>query len=199
MADQGNSWANPGPAGLVALAMACFTFFALFTGKVDGTALPLLGIWLIGGFVVQVIVAIIELKEGATLGGNVFLFFSAFFMLVTGLECLFKFWMGTKGIALDGRMDGWAWLALSIALLLWSPGYFKSPLAMILCVLSLDIAVPIVALKDLTIIPPAIGAPLSGIFLLLAGIFGLYMASGIILNTTFGKQVLPLGSPWIKG
>jgi succinate-acetate transporter protein len=199
MADHGNGWANPGPAGLVALAMACFTFFALFTGKVDGTALPLLGIWLIGGFAIQVIVGIIELKEGSILGGNVFLFFSAFFMLVTGLECLFKFWMGTKGITLDARMDGWAWLALAIALIFWTPGYFKSPLAMILCVLSLDIAVPVIALKDLTIIPAAIGAPLAGIFLLLGGIFGLYMAAGTILNTTFGKQVLPLGSPWIKG
>ena len=199
MADHGNGWANPGPAGLVALAMACFTFFALFTGRVDGTALPLLGIWLLGGFVIQVIVAIIELKEGAILGGNVFLFFSAFFMLVTGLECLFKFWMGTKGITLDARMDGWAWLTLAIALILWSPGYFKSPLAMILCVLSLDIAVPVVALKDLTIIPGAIGAPLAGIFLLLAGIFGLYMAAGTVLNTALGKQALPLGSPWIKG
>jgi succinate-acetate transporter protein len=120
-------------------------------------------------------------------------------MLVTGLECLFKFWMGTKGITLDSRMDGWAWLALAIALVFWSPGYFKAPLAMILCVLSLDIAVPVVALKDLTIIPAAIGAPLAGLFLLLAGIFGLYMTAGTILNTTYGKQILPLGSPWVKG
>lgn len=198
MADHGNGWANPGPAGLVALAMACFTFFALFTGRVEGTALPLLGIWLIGGFVVQVIVAVIEIKEGSILGGNVFLFFSAFFMLATGLECLFKFWMGTKGITLDARIDGWAWLALAIALVLWSPGYFKAPLAMILCVLSLDIAVPVVALKDLAVIPGTIGAPLAGTFLLLAGIFGLYMGAGTILNTALGKQVLPLGSPWIK-
>ena len=28
-------WANPTPAGLVALAVACFGFFALLSGKVE--------------------------------------------------------------------------------------------------------------------------------------------------------------------
>jgi len=58
-----SSWANPAPAGLVALAVACFTFYAILTGKVDGTAAPLLGCWIIGGFVVQLIVGLIELME----------------------------------------------------------------------------------------------------------------------------------------
>lgn len=198
MADHGNGWANPGPAGLVALAMACFTFFALYTGKVDGTALPLLGIWLLGGFAVQIVVAIIELKEGAIVGGNVFLFFSAFFMLVTGLECLYKFWAASKGITLDARIDGWAWSALAISLLLWTPAYFKSPLVMSLAVLSLDVAVPVVALKDIGILNPVVWGPIAGYFLLIAGIFGLYMAAGTVLNTAFGKQILPLGAPIIK-
>lgn len=198
MAEHGSGWANPGPAGLVALAMACFTFFALFTGKIEGSALPLLGIWLIGGFVVQVIVAVIELKEGAIVGGNVFLFFSAFFMLVTGLECLFKFWASTKGVAVDARIDGWAWTVLAVSLLLWTPAYFKSPLVMSLLVLALDIAVPVVALKDLGVIDPVIGSAIAGWFLLIGGIFGIYMAAGTVLNTAFGKQVLPLGAPIIK-
>lgn len=191
-------WANPGPAGLVALAMACFTFYALFTGKVEGSAVPLLGIWLIGGFVVQIIVAIIELNEGTTVGGNVFLFFSAFFMLVTGLECLFKFWAATKGITLDARIDGWAWLVLSISLVLWTPAYFKSPLVMSILVLALDVAVVVIALKDIGILNPAAWNPIAAIFLLIGGICGIYMAAGTILNTAFGKQVLPLGAPIIK-
>ena len=142
--------------------------------------------------------AIIELKEGATLGGNVFLFFSAFFMLVTGLELLFKFWMATKGIALDARIDGWAWLVLAVSLILWTPGYFKSPLVMTLLVLALDVALPLIALKDMGIMNPATAAPIIGIALLIGGSFGIYMAAGTILNTVFGRQVLPLGTPIIK-
>jgi hypothetical protein len=95
---QNMGWANPTPAGLVALAIACFGFFALLTGLVTPAASPLLGCWLLGGFVVQVVVGIIDLKGGNTTGGNTFIFFSAFFMLVSGGEMIFKFFMANSKI-----------------------------------------------------------------------------------------------------
>jgi|GEM_PF-5103005 len=39
--NQLNAWANPAPAGLVALAVSCFCFFALFTNQVTDAAKPL--------------------------------------------------------------------------------------------------------------------------------------------------------------
>jgi len=189
--------ANPGPAGLVALAMACFTFFAVHTGQVEGSCIPLLGIWLIGGFVVQVITGIMELQHGNVLGGNIFTFFSAFFMLVTGVELIFKFFAGLNGWQIDTRIDGWAWLVLAIALLTWTPGYFKAPLSLLGVVLALDIAVPLVALMDLHWLPHSRQA-VSGPALLIAGIFGLYTAAAVVLNTVFERTVLPTGSPLIK-
>ncbi|MGI6488489.1 MAG: hypothetical protein GX964_02660 [Syntrophomonadaceae bacterium] len=197
MSGHGGGWANPAPAGLVALAMACFTFFALMTGKVDGTAIPLLGIWFLGGFVVQVIVGVMELLEGNTTGGNVFTFFSAFFMLVTGLELIFKYLAMQFGWALDARIDGWAWLPLAIALLLWTPAYFKGPLSMLLAVLALDVAVPIIAFKDMGVLGASWG-PVAGVALLIGGILGLYTASAIVLNTAYEKPVLPTGGPLVK-
>jgi len=190
-------WANPAPAGLVALAVACFTFYALLTGKVEHSAIPLLGCWLIGGFVVQVIVAIIEVLEGNTTGGNVFTFFSAFFMLTGGLEFFVKYASSLNGWAIDARIDGWAWLVLATVLLIWTPAYFKGSLAMSLVVLALDVACPIVALTDLQILSKAY-APIAGNFLLIAGIIGIYVSSAIVLNTAFGKTILPLGNPIIK-
>ncbi|MGE5398365.1 MAG: acetate uptake transporter family protein, partial [Chitinophagales bacterium] len=154
--------------------------------------------WLIGGFVVQIIVAIIELKEGNTVGGNVFLFFSAFFMLVSGLEMLMKWWCIQHNIAFDARLDGWAWMTLAISLILWTPGYMAGPLSMCLAVFALDPAVLIVALKDLGVLSASWG-PAAGVLLLIGGIFGLYTAAAIVLNTRFGKTVLPMGPPLIKG
>ncbi len=58
-----HEWANPAPAGLLALAMACFTFFALLSGKVEYLTIPLLGCWLIGGFVIQIMLGILELRK----------------------------------------------------------------------------------------------------------------------------------------
>ena len=92
MSNHQASWTSAGPAGLVALAVACFVFFALLTGRVEHSAIPIMGLWLIGGFVIQLVTALLELREGNMLGGNVFTFFSAFFMLVTGVEMLFRFW-----------------------------------------------------------------------------------------------------------
>lgn len=193
----GHGPANPGPAGLVALAMACFTFFAVHTNQVEGSAIVLLGIWLIGGFVVQVITGIMELQHGNILGGNIFTFFSAFFMLVTGLELIFKYFAGVYGWAFDGKIDGWAWLALAIALLTWTPGYFKSPLSLFGVVLALDVAVPVIALMDLHVLPHSLHA-VSGPALLIAGIFGLYTAAAVVLNTVYGRTIIPTGSPLIK-
>jgi succinate-acetate transporter protein len=192
-----HGWANPSPAGLVALAMACFTFFALLTGKVEHTAIPLLGCWLIGGFVVQLIVGLIELREGNSTGGNVFAFFAAFFMLVGGLEFMVKYFAAIHGWPLDARIDGWAWLTLAIALITWTPAYFKAPLFLCLAVVCLDVAVPIICLMDLQVLAPT-AAPIAGYFLAVTAILGLYIAAAIITNTAYNRQVIPMPGPIVK-
>jgi succinate-acetate transporter protein len=90
---QEHSFATPGPAGLAALAVACFGFGAVFLGLVKPGGLPLLAAWLFGGCLVQYTTAVMELKDHNILGGNVFMFFSAFFMLGAALSVLSKFFM----------------------------------------------------------------------------------------------------------
>jgi uncharacterized protein len=87
-----HSFATPGPAGLGALAVACFGFGAVFLGKVDLSGFPLLAAWLIGGCLVQYTTAVMELKDHNLTGGNVFLFFSAFFMLAAALSVFAKWY-----------------------------------------------------------------------------------------------------------
>jgi uncharacterized protein len=195
--NQIKEWSNPTPAGLVALAVACFGFFALLSGNVKPDAMPLLGCWLLGGFVVQVIVGIVDLKGGNTTGGNTFLFFSAFFMLVSGMEMIFKFNMMTNKIAFDGRMDGWAWLALTFVMYLWTPAYFKASFFLTLIVLALDVALPFLAFMDMGLLSGSF-KPIPAYALLAAGICGIYLASATIVNTAFGKKVYPMPGPIIK-
>ena len=190
-------WSNPTPAGLVALAIACFCFFALLSGRVTGGALPLLGCWLLGGFVVQFTVALVDLKGGNTTGGNTFLFFSAFFMLVGGLEMILKFNAVTNGIVLDAHIDGWAWLVLTLVLYMWTPAFFKTPLVLTLIILALDVALPFIALMDLGILPKTYSV-IPAWSLLMAGIFGIYLSAAIVVNTAFGRQIYPSPGPIIK-
>lgn len=199
MSSEQGGWGNPGPAGLTALAIACFTFYAVLCGKVPHAALPFLACWLIGGFVVQLIVGIIELREGAVLGGNVFVVFCAFFMLTGALEFLVL----TQGKADPAGMalDGYAWLVLLITLVLWTFSYLKtSPAALGLTVILLDIAVLFVTIEKLGMFGDfaATAGYYGGLFLLFTGIAGMYVAAGIQLNSAFGKTILPLGKPIIK-
>jgi len=190
-------WANPTPAALVALALICFCFFALLTGRISHEATPLLAIWLACSFIVQIISAILDLKDGNISGGNVFLFFSCFFMLASGLEMFLKFYMGHAGIILDPRIDGWAWLALTFVLWLWTPAFFKAPLFLTFIVFGVDIAAPVISFMDLGLIPKTSGA-IAGWALLIAGSIAIYLCSAMVVNGVFGRKLYPLPGPIIK-
>lgn len=182
-------WANPTPAGLVALAVACFCFFALLSGRVDHSALPLVGCWLLGGFVVQFTAAVIDLRMNNNAGGNTFLFFAAFFMLVGGLEMIMKYTLGANGMAFDATVDGYAWIVLTLSLLLWTPAFFRTALMPI--IIMLDLSLPFITLLDLGILDKTFKViPAYG--LLLAGTYAIYLAAAMVVNATLGKTLYPI-------
>lgn len=116
MQNENQAWANPMPAGLTALTIAVFIFYGMFTGKVTGSAIAIGGIWLICGFFVQIVVGIIELKEGSVVGGNTFTWFSGYFMLATGLVWIFEYFAAINGWKFDSHITGYTWLAITIIL-----------------------------------------------------------------------------------
>jgi len=201
MSGHGSGWANPAPAGLVALGVAGLTFYALLSGSVSAGALPLLGCWLMGGALVQFTVGVIELKEGALVGGNVFLFFSGFFMLAGALEMFVKYFAAAYKfpIPLDAHIDGYAWIILSIALIFLTPVYMKSSnTVMGLILILLTPAAILVALMDGGWIGATPWKPIAAYLLGGVGLLGVYMASAIWVNSTFGRTIMPTGSPMIK-
>jgi succinate-acetate transporter protein len=188
-------WANPTPAGLVALAVACACFFAMLTGRVEASAMPLIGCWLLGGFVIQVIVGLLDLKGGNATGGNTFLFFSAFFMLVGGLEMLLKFEAVKAGAPLDARVDGYAWAVLTVVVFMWTPAFLTKFSLLSVIVLLLDVALPFIALTDLAVIPKSYGQ-ISAWALLFAGVVAVYLGAAMVVNQAYGRVVYPLpGAP----
>ncbi|MBC7076322.1 MAG: hypothetical protein H5T98_09715 [Syntrophomonadaceae bacterium] len=197
MSAHGGDWANPGPAGLAALGVACFAFYALLSGKVSGNAIPLMGLWLLGGFVIQLAVGLIELKENSLSGGNIFLLFSGFFMFTTGLSFVFKYYAATQGWALDARIDGWVWIILWVTVWLWTPAFFDRPLVFVLMVLSICVACPFICLIDLGVLDHGY-AKIPANALLIAGSLGTYFAAAGMLNTTYGRTILPVGKPVVK-
>jgi succinate-acetate transporter protein len=175
-------WANPTPAGLVALAVACACFFGLLTGRVEPCAMPLVGCWLLGGFVIQLIVGLLDLKSGNSTGGNTFLFFSAFFMLVGGMEMLLKYNAIVAGAPLDARIDGYAWSVLTLVVWLWTPAFFTKFSLLSLIVALLDIALPFISLTDLGLLPKSF-SHVAAWALLSAGGVAVYLCSAMVVNT----------------
>ena len=184
-------WANPTPAGLVALAVACVCFFAMLTGRITTSALPLVACWLFGGFVIQLIVALLDLKGGNNTGGNTFLFFSAFFMLTGGLEMLMKYNAIMAGTPLEAVVDGYAWVILTLVLWLWTPAFFTKFNLLSIIVGLLDVALPFIALTDLGVIPKSF-AHISAWTLLAAGIVAVYLSAAIVVNSAFKKKIYPI-------
>lgn len=193
-----HSFANPGPAGLIALAVVCFSLFAVLTGRVPHEVLPLLACWQFGGFVVQLITGVIELKDHSIAGGNVFTYFAAFFMLTGAAESITKYLLLSHNLPFSPLVDGWAWLVLAIATTLLTPAYLTGTPFLFTALVFADVAIWAVALQDLQLVAAATASPIAGWFLLITGILGLYIAAGVVLNTTFNKTILPLGTPIVK-
>jgi uncharacterized protein len=199
MSDE-HSFVSPGPAGLGALAVACFGFGAVFTGKVGLGGLPLLAAWLIGGGIVQYTVAVMELKDHNMTGGNVFLFFSAFFMFGAALSVLAKYLMlsGVLGdVAPQPMVEGFCWMAGAAFLTAVTPAYLKGPTPLFLIVLMLDIALWIIVGLDMGMIGAAL-KPVVGYLLFACGWVAIYLVAAIVNNHVYGRVVLPTFGSLVK-
>ena len=147
MSQQEHTFASPQPAALAALAIACFAFFAILTGRVSHAAAPIAACWLVGGAVCQIIAGIMELKDHNISGGNVMLFFGAFFMLVAALGFSVTYRLHAAGLPFDGRIEGWCWLAGWVFLVTLTPCNLKSPKLLFWGLIMADIAVLCIELR----------------------------------------------------
>lgn len=184
--------ANPAPMGLGALAVAVFGIFALHTGMVEPSAVPLLAIFFFAGFIVQLLTGLKELEHGSIAGGNVFCIFGCLLLLALGMEMMFSYFSAMHGLSVDSTIMGWILLPIAIILTGVTPAFFKSPLSLVLVLIPIDVALFLLSFMDLHILPHGFHMA-TGILLLLAGIFALYTLIGVILNTVYNRTILPLG------
>ncbi len=195
-----HTFVSPGPAGLGALAVACFGFGAVFTGKVALGGLPLLAAWLVGGGIVQYTVAVMELKDHNMTGGNVFLFFAAFFMFGAALSVLAKYLMlsGVIGDVKPASMvEGFCWMAGAAFLTGVTPAYAKGPLTLFSIVVLIDIALWLIVGLDMGLLGASL-KPVVGYLLYASGWLGIYTAAAVVNNHIFGRKVLPTFGPLLK-
>jgi len=155
MSSESHSFASPAPQALSALAIACFIFFGLLTGRIGADSRLAVACWLFGGFLCPFVAAIMELKDKNHTGGNVMLLFSSFFMLVTALISMAEFICHVNEIHFAAACDPYAWLVLAIALTGFTPAYLVGSPVFFIALVFADLTLWfLVALKFKAILPP---------------------------------------------
>jgi len=197
--DNSSGWANPAPAGIIALGFAVMMFYALLTGKVPSESHMLAGLWLLGAFVIQTTVGLIELKMGNDVGGNIFLWFGPFFCLATGLVFIWEYFAHIYGWPVNLELQGYLWICIWIVMWTNWPIFLKQfPLSLIIVFSLMNICAPLMAFMNLGMIPTKVYAPIIGNCMGATAILALYSGAGMITNKYFGRPIIPLGSPIIK-
>jgi len=192
-------FANPMPAGLVALAMVCFGLFAMYSGQVSHAAIPILAVWLFGGFVIQFVVALIEFKEKNPTGSNLFLIFAVVFMLIGCVGAYSKYLLKASGLPFDSNIEGWLWIAPS----LWVWGmafcFLKAPKGLFILGAVICLGLPFLIMLNLGLQGDRqLWAQLLSYAFLIAACIATYLAIAMSINMAYGKQILPIGTPIIK-
>lgn len=198
MTNDNNGLANVGAANAFAITNATFGLFALVTGRIEGSGLILLAMWFFAGFIVQLIPTIIAILKGNDLDANLGLVLTNYLLLAGTLTFTVKWLAFMNSWQLDGRIEGYFWLSVFLVITIWTPAVFKlTPLVFNLAVICIDPALLCLSLMSFNVLPPAF-MPILGYDLLLIGILTLWVAGAMILNSTFQKSIIPVGSPLIK-
>ena len=190
--------ANLSPADLVGIAVVTFGFFGLLSGHVKPSGIPFIAAWMVGGFAIQIVAAVINALKGNTLAANLGLMFSSYLMLSSAISFTIKYCAGIYNFPIDPTMEGFLWMPLWIIIWLWTPAFLKmTPFTFNILVFCFDIAIPLLCLSSFGVLGGTAMQVLTWV-LLFTGICSLWNAAAMVLAETFQKPVLPMGAPIIK-
>jgi len=188
---EGHPFANPGPAGLMVLGFYLGCLWPVATGNAPhemATVLVPLGV---AGSVVQLVAGVICLRNHEIMNGNILLAFSAFMILGVGenlLKALHIMPPNTMAV------DGWVFLIMGVLMCGFTVGHLTVPRAAFFFMITTDIFFMFAAFYFLT--ANQIFWNIASWDLPLVVVSIVWVALGIVLNTHFGRTVVPLGKPF---
>jgi len=181
---------SPSPLGLAAFAMTTTVLSLLILGVLPANSASIVvPLALTYGGIIQVLVGWWEAKTGSTFGFVAFSSYGAFWLYLSLLKIF-------TSLGLVSAQP----VALGTVLLLW--GFFtfymwiaslKTNLATCLVFLFLWIAFVVLGIGDITGMRSI--ELTGGLMALVTAIAAWYDSLAVVINDTFGKQVLPLGKP----
>ncbi len=196
MASDGEKLANPAPLGLVGFGLTTVLLSLINAGVLPKTGenvvIPLAMAY---GGTIQILAGLLEFRMGNTFGTTAFLSYGAFWWWFALLLLL----GGNHLLPLDGTGS-----TIGVALLLWGVltmylwvSTFRLTRALWGIFLTLWIAFYLLGFGALLGMP---GLTLAGGWVgLVCGALAMYTSFAVVTNSTFGREVLPVGaSPMIR-
>ena len=189
MSEQSKGLANVGALGLGGFALSTFILNIVNAGWVDAAALGIvMPVAMLYGGLAQFTAGMWDVRRGDTFGATCFSSFGAFWM---GLALFFFFRLAGIGAFVDVPPAG-----IAIVLVAWgiftayaTVASFKLPWAVTWIFITLTILFILLAIGQFVPLVHTI-AGYEGI---LCSLIAWYASAGILINTTHGRTILPLG------
>lgn len=200
------AWGNPSAIGFIALAVGIFSMVPVFCGWVAREAIMATLPWGIASVIALIIVTIVELRNRNPLGAFAF---GAFGIIIAGslaintvksfAWAMFASESAAPLLMVEGaaKIDAMAWLALAIAIIFVGFACGLRWKSFAIAVWIGDAGVWITTMVNFGVLSHA-AAPVGGYFLLILGIYFLYIGIAEFVNPVFRKEVIPLGGPLFK-
>jgi len=185
---QSKGWASGGAASLYLVGAIHLGIFAFATGQVGPESAPLLGFWILGCSVALLLLAMVELRRGEALTGTIGMVFGGLLGLGGSLSFIRAQWM--PGIF---AIDGWWFLSAGIILFLLLPAARRASWILFGGLAEIGVTLTILGLGMIgTFGPPESPLKIAGWGALIFAAFCWYNATAQLVNTIYGKKLLPL-------
>jgi uncharacterized protein len=185
--------ADPGPLGLAAFALTTFVLSIFNAGLVNHAAEPVvLPVALFYGGIVQVLAGMWEFRTGNTFGAVAFSSYGAFWLSVWGLDHLYHPALVEAGGSVLAHGVGvflWAWAIFTLYMFVAS---FRTSAVLVLTFALLTVTFFLLAIGNSGEHTDIIKA--GGYFGLATAAAAWYASFAAVLNSTFGRVVLPVVS-----
>ncbi len=191
MEQKQQQWVDATALSLFTVFTAIMCLWAFMTGRVGLESLAPMGIYLVAGGLMWLIAGIIAFRIGDLVVGLANGFFGIILGLGVGLSMIAEAFGGAMNLKIPPVLDGW-WLfaggivAIPVAVAAWSRLKILGLALLNLAAVLLEVGLAFSGNIGMGILP------VSGWELLLSGIAYFYVSMAILLNTAYGKQVLPL-------
>lgn len=193
MASEQETFSNPFGLGVFGLAIACFALAPILCGFVKTGAAGFIPWSIMFGGLAQLIAGVMDMKNKSILGGTALSLYGLLWIAL-GIEFILNVGKWGASPVIGGNVD----LMLCIMSLFFTFAFASTNLITFLILVGIDCAFLGLAFHKLHVIPGEELVRALGVLVYVIGLMSAYAAGAFVLNSHYGRKILPMGPAVIK-